>query len=456
LKQQEGKEEDSLKEEREDKRGRSFFGVPELIWTLFSIRTINSLGFSATLPFLGVYLLVVRTVPLSEIGLIYLATGILRFASQILSGRLTDVIGPKKVMLLGYLCSLISSLILGFLIFLCAEVFVFFIIYPLFALFRGISQPATSAIIASQDVRRVRTGFSFLNIGGNLGFGIGPAIAGIIIDSSGYSTAFYLSAAAAGIAALIALFKIEGGQLFTPDNQKVVAASSSARQNKLSAKNNNSGWLSWKNDQNLIVLLGLILCMFICIGYEITPMSLYVASIAGFSNTLIGYLFATNGFTIVILQLPITRLIEKSQAKLLVPLVFSAGLATASFVLALFARTFLDWEFFMLVITLAEIMLTVPAQSVIAFFSKAETRGAYQGYYSSVSNSGRSLASFIGPTSLAFFAFDPSLTWAAIGILSLATGIGFAMLSPKIQKDYEALQRRLTSSSSGSPQEFPD
>jgi predicted MFS family arabinose efflux permease len=272
-----------------------------------------------------------------------------------------------------------------------------------------------------------------------LGFAIGPAIAGIIIDTSGYPTAFYLSAVAAGVAGLITLFKIEGGLLLElPDHhqqQKAIAI-----QNRRSNKNNGSSWLSWKKDQNLIVLLGLILCMFICIGYEITPMSLYVASVLSFTNTLIGYLFATNGILIVILQLPITRLVEKSQAKLLIPLIFSAGFATASFVVAVFARDFLDWEFFMLVITLAEITLTVPAQSVIAFFSKAENRGKYQGYYSAVSNSGRSLASFVGPASLAFFAFDPPLMWIAIGTLSLAAGLGFVHLSPKIQKDYELLQ----------------
>jgi DHA1 family multidrug resistance protein B-like MFS transporter len=411
------------------KKNQSFFGVPEIFWTLFSIRTINSIGFSATLPFLGVYLLVVRDVPLTEIGLLYLASGVLRFASQIFSGRLTDAIGPKKVMQLGYLSSLITSLILGYLISLGASVPVFFILYPLFALFRSISQPATSAIIANQELTKVRTGFAFLNIGGNLGFAIGPAVAGIIIDSLGYSFAFYLSAAVAGIAAIITLFKIESGRIV--DRQNQIPVKSTARPNS---------WLSWKKDQNLIVLLGLILCMFICIGYEITPMSLYVASVAKFSNTLIGYLFATNGLTIVILQLPITRLIEKSRVRLLLPLVFSAGFATVSFVMAVFARSFLQWELFMIVITLGEIMLTVPSQSVISFFSKAENRGTYQGYYSAVSNSGRSLASYIGPTSLAFFAFDPSLMWATIGALGLATGIGFALLSPKIQKDYEVIQ----------------
>jgi DHA1 family multidrug resistance protein B-like MFS transporter len=397
------------------------FGVPNETWVIFAIRTINSFGFSATLPFLGVYLLRIRHVPLGNIGVIYLATGIVGIASQVLSGRLTDSIGPKKVMLLGYASSLISSLILGFLVSINAVVLGFFTLYPLFSLFRGISQPATASIIAKQRPSQIRTGFSFLTIGGNLGFAIGPALSGFIIDAAGYSTAFVLSATAAGIAFIIASALIKGGRSSTI----------------LRTENKTMRWLTWKQDSNIILFLILIFSMFLCIGYEITPVSLYVASVFRFSNTLIGYLFATNGILIVIFQLPITRLIEKSRT-LLLPLVFSAALAITSFMIGGYSRSFLDWEIFMTVITLAEITLTVPSQSIIALFSTEGNRGTYQGFYSAFSNAGRSVASFIGPLSFVIFGSDTSLSWFAIGAFALATGIGLAILSPKIQKDYEA------------------
>lgn len=400
-------------------RHGTYFRIARETWLIFTISTINSFGFSATLPFLGVYLLNVRDVPLGEIGIVYLATGLFGIVSQILSGRLTDSLGPKKVMLLGYTSSLVSALLLGYLVFSSASVLAFFVLYPVFSLFRGISQPAISAIVASQKKTEVRTGFSFLSIGGNLGFAIGPALAGIIIDATNYSTVFLLSAGSAVAAALISLIWIEGG--------KYVQSPKTVTINR---------WLNWNRDRNLILFLVLVFCMFLCIGYEITPMSLYVADVFSFSDAQIGYLFATNGLLIVILQLPITRLVERSR-RILLPLIVSSGFAITSFLIAGFSRTFLEWELFMSIITLGEITLTVPSQSIIAFFSRVGNLGTYQGYYSAVSNAGRSLASFVGPLSFAVFAFEPRLSWFVIGGFALATGIGLAILSPPIQKDYE-------------------
>ena len=77
--------------------------VPRETWIVFTIRTLNSLGWAATIPFLAVYLEIARGVPLYTIGVTYLVTGLLTFASQLAGGRLTDSIGPKKVMITGYL-----------------------------------------------------------------------------------------------------------------------------------------------------------------------------------------------------------------------------------------------------------------------------------------------------------------------------------------------------------------
>ncbi|MHB1908668.1 MAG: MFS transporter [Nitrososphaerales archaeon] len=399
-----------------------YFGVPRETWVIFSIRTINSLGFSATVPFLGVYLLTTRGVPFTEIGLVYLVTGILGIGSQVLGGRLTDSIGPKKVMLSGYTASVFSSVLLGYLVLSDASVYAFFVLYPLFSLMRGISQPATASIIAGQKAAQIRTGFSFLNIGGNLGFAIGPALAGPMIDATGFATAFVLSACAASAAGFITLFAIEGGRRYRSLQQEAGKAV--------------KRWLSWENDRNVVLFLLVVFAMFLCIGYEITPLSLYVAGVYHFTNTEIGYLFATNGLLIVLLQLPLTKLMERSR-QLLLPLIFSSGFATLAFVIAGFASTFAEWELFMGVITLGEISLSVPSQTVFAFFSRAGNRGTYQGYYSAFSNAGRSLSSFIGTSTFTLFAFYPALSWFGIAIFSLCVGIGIFFLSPRLQSDYE-------------------
>lgn len=411
-----------------EEKSQDFLDISKETWVVFSIRTINSLGFSATMPFLAVYLLSVRSVPFSLIGVLYLITGVVGIPSQVIGGRLTDSVGPKKVMLTGYLFSFGSSLILGYFVLIGASVFTFFLFYPIFSFLRGISQPASSSIMAGQRASRVRTAFSLLNIGGNLGFAIGPAIAGPIIDIYNYSTVFVLSAGASLVAALIALAWIEGGRRYASETSQGAKGPIGIRR-----------WLSWKQDRNVILLLVLTFLLTVANGYEITPLSLYVAKFLNFSNGLIGLLFATNGAVIVVLQLPLTRLMEKT-GKLLTPLVISSGFMVTAYVLAGLSTTFPEFELVMFVVTLGEIFLTVPAQTAISLFSSAGNRGTYQGFYSAATNAGRSVASFVGPTSFQLLAFEPPLAWYSVAALAFVTGIGFAALSPRLERDYQKIR----------------
>ncbi len=394
-------------------------GLAREPWALFAIRTLNSVGFSMAMPFFGIYLLEARGVSLAMTGLVYFASGVLNLVSQLAGGRLTDAVGPKKVMLGGYMASIATSAGLGFMVLVNATPFFFFAAYPLFSFLRGFSNPATGSIIAAQPVEKLRPGYNLLTIGGNLGFALGPALGGPITDLLGYSAVFFLSAAAVVPVIALTLFMIEGG----------------VRQRK-GAEGAAKRTLNWGSDRNVILFLLLTGCLYVSVGYEITPMSLYVADFVSFTNTQIGYLFATNGLVIVLLQLPLTGLFQRTR-DLVRPLLFSPLLLTASFVMAGLASSFLEFEAVMVVLTLGEILLTVPSQTVMALFSKAGNRGTYQGYYYAASNSGRSLASALGPASFQALTFAPALGWYAIAAFTLLVFIGFALLGPRIERDYE-------------------
>jgi len=371
------------------------------------------------MPFLAVYLEVERHVPLSIIGLTYLATGFVTLFSQLLGGRLADLLGSKKVLLIGYSSSIVTSIILGLTIEFRASVLFIILLYPVFSFVRTFSQPAAFAIVSSESSSNLRTGFSIISIGGNLGWAIGPAIGGFLAQIYGYSTVFLLSAVSAVIVTLITLSLVEGGRTISLPSTKRVRA-----------------MLSWREDRNLILFLGLALAAFTLIGFETTPLSLYVAGFLKFSNEEIGLLFATNGIVIVILQLPLTRYFARFRT-LVTPVVSSTIAAAIAFFLASISTTFPEMEVVTIIVTLGEILITVPAQTILSLFSRSGNRGTYQGYYSAVTNSGYSLSAFFGPVSFSLFFFHPSLAWIMVGVLSLAVGLGFVLLSPGLQKEYE-------------------
>ena len=394
-------------------------GLARESWVLFGIRTLNSFGFSMAMPFFGIYLLETRGVSLAATGLVYFASGVLNLGSQLVGGRLTDAVGPKRVMLAGYATSIVTSVALGSMVLVNASPLIFFFAYPLFSFLRGFSNPATGSIIAEQPVSQVRPGYNLLTIGGNLGFAIGPAVGGPITDLFGYSTVFFLSAAIVVPVIALTALQIKGGVRHRKDAEGVAKRT-----------------LTWTKDRSMILFLILTGCLYLCVGYEITPLSLYVADFLKFTNTQIGYLFATNGLVIVLLQLPVIGLFQKSRSVVL-PLLISPLLVAASFVMAGLSTSFYQYEAVMVVLTLGEILLTVPSQTVVALFSRAGNRGTYQGYFYAASNSGRSLASALGPSSFEALAFAPALGWYSVALFSLLVFVGFAVVGPAIQRDYE-------------------
>jgi predicted MFS family arabinose efflux permease len=346
-------------------------------------------------------------------------TGFVTLVSQLLGGRLTDLLGSKTVLLFGYGSSIVTSIILGLTIEFRASVEIIILLYPVFSFVRTFSQPAAFAIVAGENASNLRTGFSMISIGGNLGWAIGPALGGILAQVYDYSAVFLLSAVSAVIVLLITLLMVEGRHALKLPNAKQVKT-----------------LLNWMEDRNLIIFLALTLAAFTLIGFETTPLSLYVAGFLNFSNEEIGFLFATNGIVIVILQLPLTRFFARFRA-LVTPIVASTVATAIAFFLASISTTFPEMEVVTIIVTLGEILVTVPAQMVLSLFSRSGNRGTYQGYYSAVTNSGYSLSAFFGPVSFSLFFFRPSLAWILVGALSLTVGLGFLMLSPGLQKDYE-------------------
>ncbi len=397
-------------------------GLQGEAWALFAIRTLNSFGFSMAMPFFGLYLLEVRGVSLATTGVVYFAAGVVTLASQLVGGRLTDAVGPKRVMLVGYFTSLVTSVALGFMILDNSPALYFFVLYPMFSFLRGFSRPATGSIVAGHPVDQIRPGYNLLTIGGNLGFAIGPALGGPVTDAFGYAIVFFISAAMVVPVILLTALRIPGG----------------VRAPREAGERHSRRLLSWRNDRNIIGFLLLAAGLYFAVGYEIQPLALYVSYFLHFSNTEIGYLFATNGGVIVLLQLPLINMVQKART-LVFPLLLSPLLVVASFLMAGISTGFLQYEAVMVVLTLGEIMATVPSQTVMALFSRSGNRGTYQGYYYAATSSGRSTAAAVGPASFQLLAFAPAWGWYSVAAFTMAVFFGFVLIGPKIQRDYESM-----------------
>jgi predicted MFS family arabinose efflux permease len=359
-----------------------------------------STGWSATMPFMAIYLVTVRSVPYYVVGGVFLATGLLGLLSQVIAGFLADWTGPRRSMLAGNLVAAVSTFVLAFMIAVQFAAGFIILFYLAFSFLRGLSQPASSALIAD-DKGDLLTNFSLLNMAINFGFAIGPAAGGFLINFTGYAYLFVLS----GVLALATFF--------------VTLPVTEAGYFKAKARENP------RPDTATFLYLVLTFMGFLVIGQDVQPFSLYASVFAGLSDATIGVIFSFSGLLIVVLQLGVVGFIRRRGP---FPLVAGSLLVGAvGYFLTAQSNEIYSLFLSMGVITIAEVLFVVPTQVWVTYRSPDTRKGAFQGYFSAVRFTGRSVAAWLGTTALGAYSSDPAYAWYLIVTISLVTLLLFSV-----------------------------
>ena len=166
----------------------SFQGLSKEVWWLALITLINRAG-TMVVPFLSLYLTQNMGFTLENVGSIMTSFGLGSLLGAWLGGKLTDILGYYRIMLL----SLIGS---GFLFIaiqflegfwpLCIGIFVLMTVADAF---RPAAFVALSAYSKPENKTRSVT---LIRLAINLGFSAGPALGGLIIATVGYGGLFWI------------------------------------------------------------------------------------------------------------------------------------------------------------------------------------------------------------------------------------------------------------------------
>jgi len=188
-------------------------GLPRSIYVLFFARIVNSIG-SFVYPFLTMFLTQKLGLSSGEAGMYILFSGISFVPGSFLGGKLSDVLGRKKVMVLGQFLSglffipcafLGESLLIPWLI-IAADFFI------------GMTHPANQAMATDLSTPETRKAtFSLLYLGHNIGFAVGPLIAGFLFNR--YIALIFLGdAATTFLSVLLVLFLVTESK---PSEEKI-------------------------------------------------------------------------------------------------------------------------------------------------------------------------------------------------------------------------------------------
>ncbi len=268
----------------------AFSDLSNEIWLLGLIMFINRAG-AMILPFMTLYLTKEFDYTLADAGWIMAAFGGGSVVGAYIGGQLTDRYGYYYIQLVALLGSAVFSLLL-----LWADSFwMIWIIVFLFSMLADSLRPANSVAIASFSKVENRTrSFSLMRFAVNLGYAVGPAVAGAVAEYFGYSWIFIINTITSLIAAII-LFK------YLPYNTDHVPATKN-EQTDLGI----SAYKDWPYIKFIILTTVWAILFF----QLFTSVPVYWSKELGLSEGNIGQLLALNGLIIVLIEMPIIRRIE--------------------------------------------------------------------------------------------------------------------------------------------------
>lgn len=392
-------------------------------WLIILAMFIDKLGGMLIFPFFGLYITSKYNVGMTEVGLLFTIFAVTGVFGNLIGGALTDKFGRKNIIIIGLVISAASSLLLAF-----APNLNFIYLAGFFVgLFGNLAGPAHQAMIADvlpEDKRA--DGFGILRVIANLAVVIGPAIGGLLAARS-YTLLFIIDVITSVITAVIFfIFVPETKPVITPDTGEKPAEDQTIFETL-------SGYLKVAKDQiYLVYILGSLLMVLAYMQMN-TTLSVFLRDVHGIPDRGYGLLLSLNASMVVLFQFWITRKIKRFAPMKIMAwgmVVYAVGFSMYGFVSSV-------WLFItaMVIITIAEMLVTPVGQAIVAKLSPEDMRGRYMAVY----GFSWSIPLAIGPLAAGIIMdnYDPNWVWYASGIIMLMSAGIFAGLQLKSAGRFE-------------------
>ena len=378
-----------------DKILNPYRNLSKEIWILSLITLINRAG-AMVIPFLSLYLTKSLGFSKPDISIILTFYGLGSLCGNWIGGKLTDKIGYHKIM---YVSLFLGGVLFFFVQFL--ETFWEFSI-GIFILILVIDsfRPAMWVAITdySNEENKTRS-VTLIRLAINLGFSVGPAMAGLVIATIGYKGLFWVDAITTIIAGFLLYFFLH--QVKKEKTDITVTAT-----NNLKPYRDYQFMLFWF----AMFLSGIAFIQFI----EVLP--LYYSEIIKLSEQDIGYLLALNGFLIFATEMPIVAYVQHKFGQINL-MIFGFILFAISFYMLNINHSLLVVITGMVLLTFGEVFSFPFSNTYAMHRSKKGNQGEYMAFYSM----SFSAAFIVGPTFgmriVNSFGYD--VLWSAVGVLFL-------------------------------------
>ncbi len=363
--------------------------LPRPVWVLMLGQFLNRFG-----TFVHVFLVVWMLdmgYSVQQAGLAISAYGAGSLAAALVGGQLADQIGRRETIAGSMFASAITLVFLE-----SATALPFVVLGAIVFGFAGeLYRPAASALLAdiTDDENRL-VAFAGYRFAINLGFALGPAVAGFAASRS-FTWLFYGDAASSVLFGILALMLLPKGK---PDADPVAVSAGS--------------WSVLARDRRFLLFMGAAFLNGVVFVQAFSTFAVHVKD-SGLTDAHYGLLLSFNGALIVLLELPIVKWarVRPGTPVMVIGLLLLGigyGLMTWAATLVTLMGTVVIW-------TLGEMVLAPVATAHVARISPAHLRGRYAGAIGLAFG----VANVVAPTLGTFvYGLSPGALW--IGCLGVS------------------------------------
>lgn len=390
-----------------------YLGLPSDIYFLFIARIVNKIGM-LVYPFLTLFLTKKLGLSTEEAGEMMLISAMTFLVGAPVGGKLTDLFGRKKILLIFQSAAAICFVICAFLGISMTVPYILI----LASLLNSIAGPASSAMVTDLTTPENRkAAFSLLYLGTNVGAAIGPGIAGLLFES--HMKWIFIGDGITSILSLILVFLFVRESI--PTKEEIENSSVSENENY----EHGSVFSALLKRPILVVFVLISSLTSFAYSQHSFSIPLLMKEIFPKGTELFGMLMMINGLFVLVATAPITSLTNKLKP------VVNMAIAAFTYVVGFGMLYFINdiWLFVVSTIiwTIGEILVVTNASVYIANHSPINQRGRFSSIFSIISGAGYA----VGPMLMGKFITSHGIrnVWIVVFLASLAAFVGFINLN---------------------------
>lgn len=401
----------------------NFRNLDSRLWILAVVRFIRAFGRGSTFIFLPLVFISVYHMSFLLAGLLLGLATILMSSVQYFSGQWTDRIGRRAILVYSQIPGIFAYLALFFAV-----------AYPVSAIFAIVSWYATIVINAVQypavqaavaDITSVEdrlSGFTLIRLTANLGIAVGPLVGAYL---AGYGLQYiFLIASFVTMVEVIMLYRLMNETYVPPPSGSKIGK-------KLKEV--------YRGDRFflLFIITGILLGFFT--RQRGTSLTVYTVVLQNLPFLYLGYIWALNGFLVVVLQLPALRAMTKWGNPMMwrgIGAIFYA----LSFVVLSFVPTLGILLLSMTISTVGEDFVSPTTQTIVTTIAPDHLKGSYIGIYNLFISLGSFTGALVGLWLLYILRGFSSIYWNYIALGTLAVALMFILLTGAYKKRFSELE----------------